>query len=150
MTEETLFEMPEPEASEPIPATRPEEARVMRPIRNQLEWTTGNLEEILPQEHPARAIWAMLERLALSAFYSSIKAVLGRPGHPATDPQVVLALWLYATTEGVGSARQLDRLCDHHDAYRWLRGGVPINYHSPEANLRYAFRFSYCQPAGSG
>jgi transposase len=71
----------------------------------------------------------MLERLDLSAFYSSIKAVLGRPGHPATDPQVVLALWLYATVEGVGSARQLDRLCDHHDAYRWLRGGVPINYH---------------------
>jgi transposase len=66
----------------------------------------------------------------LKAFYAPIKAVEGHAGHPATDPQVLLALWLYATTEGVGSARQLDRLCAEHDAYRWLRGGVPVNYHT--------------------
>jgi len=129
MPEQTLFEMPEPEAPQPIPPTRPEQARVLRPIRNQFEWAPRSLEAILPQDHPARAIWAMLERLDLTAFYASIKAVLGQPGHPTTDPQVLLALWLYATAEGVGSARQLDRLCDEHDAYRWLRGGVPINYH---------------------
>jgi transposase len=83
----------------------------------------------LPQEHPARAIWDILEKLNLDAFYGSIKAVLDGPGRPTTDPQVLLALWLLATVQGVGSARQLARLCAEHDAYRWLCGGVPINYH---------------------
>lgn len=129
MSEATLFEMPEPGTPKPTPATRPEEARVLRPIRDQLEWTPRSLDSMLPPDHPARAIWAMLERLDLAAFYASIKAVLGHPGHPTTDPQVLFALWLYATAEGVGSARQLNRLCDEHDVYRWLRGGVPINYH---------------------
>jgi len=88
-----------------------------------------DLDSLLPPDHQARAIWAMLEGMDLEAFYADIKAVLDRPGRPASDPQVLLALWVYATVEGVGSARQLDRLCHEHDAYRWLRGGVPVNYH---------------------
>ncbi len=129
MAEETLFEMEESEVPQPTTPTRPDEARVLRPCREQVEWAPRSLEATIPEEHPVRAIWAMLERLDLTAFYASIKAVLGHPGHPTTDPQVLLALWLYATAEGVGSARQLARLCEEHDAYRWLRGGVPINYH---------------------
>lgn len=129
MSEQTLFEMPRPEAAKATAPTRPEDARVVRPIRGQLEWAARDLESAIPENHPARAIWALLERLDLSAFYASIQAVVGHAGHPATDPQVLLGLWLLATTEGVGSARQLDRLCEEHDAYRWLRGGVPINYH---------------------
>jgi transposase len=127
--EMTLFEMPGPEDPKPRPATRPEQARVYQPIRDQLEWAPRSLDSLLSQEHVARTIWAMLERLDLAAFYGSIKAVMGQAGHPATDPQVLLAIWVLATTEGIGSARQIDRLCDEHDAYRWLRGGVPINYH---------------------
>lgn len=130
MTKETLFEMPEPEEPQPAAPTRPDQARLLRPCREQVEWTPRVLEETIPSDHPVRAIWALLERLDLSAFYTTIKAVLGRPGHPATDPQVLLALWLYATAEGIGSARQLARLCEEHDAYRWLRGGVPTNYHT--------------------
>jgi len=130
MAEETLFEMPESRAPESVVPTRPEEARLLRACREQVEWAPRSLEATIPQDHPVRAIWAMLEKLDLSAFYTSIKAVLGRPGHPTTDPQVLLGLWLYATAEGVGSARQLARLCEEHDAYRWLRGGVPTNYHT--------------------
>ena len=88
-----------------------------------------DLDALLAEDHPARAIWDFLERLELSAFYAAIKAVLDRPGHPATDPRVLLALWVYATVDGVGSARRLARLCEEHDVYRWLRGGVPLNYH---------------------
>jgi transposase len=71
----------------------------------------------------------MLEKLDLSSFYGSIKAVLDRPGRPTTDPQVLLSVWLLGTVEGVGSSRKLERLCQEHHAYRWLCGGVPINYH---------------------
>jgi len=129
ISEGTLFELPPPEEQVPAPPTRPEEARVLRPVREQLQWVARDLEGSVPQDHPARAIWDLLEKLDLSAFYGSIKAVVERPGRPTTDPQVLLALWLLATVEGVGSARRLDRLCLEADAYRWLCGGVPINYH---------------------
>ncbi|HLB29522.1 MAG TPA: IS1182 family transposase [Dehalococcoidia bacterium] len=111
------------------PPTRPEAARVLRPVREQIQWAPRDLGVAVPEDHPARAIWGLLEKLDLAAFYGSIKAVLDRPGRPTTDPQVLLPLWLLATVEGVGSARRLARLCQEHDAYRWLCGGVPINYH---------------------
>ena len=129
MREPTLFEMPPTEERAPAPPTRPEEARVLRPVRQQLQWVPRDLESEVSQDHPARAIWGLLESLDLSAFYGAIKAVLDRPGRPTTDPQVLLAVWLLGTVEGVGSARKLARLCKEHDAYRWLCGGVPINYH---------------------
>src|SRR3990170_7684855 len=125
----TLFELPVAQEPSPPPPTRPEGARVLRPVRQQLQWIPRDLEAAVPEDHPARAIWNLLEELDLSAFYGSIKAVLDGPGRPTTDPQVLLSLWLLATVEGVGSARQLARLCAQHDAYRWLCGGVPINYH---------------------
>lgn len=125
----TLFELPEAQPEKAPKPTRPEVARVYRPVRNQLEMVPRDLDSTLPEDHVARAIWAFLEKLDLSGFYASIKAVLSHPGHPATDPKVLLALWLLATVDGVGKARQLDRLCREHDAYRWLRGGVPVNYH---------------------
>jgi transposase len=87
------------------------------------------LDALIGPEHRARAIWGLVERLDLSQLYTPIRAATDTPGRAATDPKVLLALWLYATVEDVGSARHLDRLCQEHDAYRWLRGGVPVNYH---------------------
>jgi transposase len=129
MSQSPLFPLPEPDVSLPSSPTSPEHARVLRPNRQQLQWTPRDLDAALAQDHPARAIWDMLERLDVTPFYASVRAFLDGPGRPATDPQVLLALWLLATTEGIGSARHLARLCEEHDAYRWLCGGVPINYH---------------------
>jgi transposase len=119
----------EEQMERPVSATRPEEARVNKPVRDQVEIVLRNLDSTLAEDHPARAIWAFLERLDLTAFYAVIQAIDGVAGRPATDPKALLALWLYATAEGIGSAHQLARLCEEHDAFRWLRGGVPINYH---------------------
>src|SRR3989304_2057195 len=129
MSQSSLFPLPEPQAAPAPSPTRPEHARVLRPNRHQLQWAPRDLDATLPQEHPARAIWDILEKLNLDAFYGSIKAVLDGPGRPTTDPQALLAPWLLATGGGGGSARPLARLCAEHDAYRWLCGGVPINYH---------------------
>src|SRR3989304_9210233 len=132
MDQERLFgELPGPEPSPPLPgapATRPSQARLYTAVRNQVEIMIRDLDSLLPQDHLARAIWKIVEALDLSAMYAPIKAVEGEPGHPATDPAVLVALWLYATADGVGKARHLDRLCREHDPHRWLRGGVPINY----------------------
>jgi transposase len=109
--------------------TRPGEARLRRAVRNQVEMIARDLDSMIAESHPVRSIWTFLSKLDLSAFYGCIKATLDKPGRPATDPQVLLALWVYATVEGIGSARRLARLSEEHDAYRWLRGGVPVDYH---------------------
>jgi transposase len=83
---------------------------------------------LLPAEHRARQVWAFALELDLAPLYAGIKAVEGHPGHPPAEPRLLLALWLYATIEGVGSARELDRLCREHGAYQWLCGGVGMNY----------------------
>lgn len=104
--------------------------RVLSPVRDQLELRAVDLEATLGPEHPARTVWAFVDRLDLSALYVSIASVEGRAGRPAIDPRILVALWLYATVEAVGSARALARLCEQHDAYRWICGGVSVNHHT--------------------
>ncbi len=108
-------------------------ARYETANRTQIELTPTDLETLLPPGHAARLVWRFVEGLDLSAFYATIKAREGRAGRPAIDPQILIALWLYATIDGVGSARELDRLCYCRDAYRWIRGGVSVNYHTLSA-----------------
>ena len=98
--------------------------------RTQLEWRSYDLESTLPEEHEARLIWAALGRLDLSRFYEGIAARESRPGRPPNDPRVTLCLWIYATSQGVGSARELESLCSGDDAYRWILGGLSVNHHS--------------------
>ncbi|WP_041450530.1 IS1182-like element ISAde2 family transposase [Anaeromyxobacter dehalogenans] len=107
-----------------------EAPRVVRPVRNQLSLQPTDLEALVPDEHPVRAIWTLVERLDLSAFYDEIASRGSNAGRPATDPAVLLALWLFANSEGVGSARLLERLCERDAPYRWICGGVPVNHHT--------------------
>jgi transposase len=104
--------------------------RLRRPERDQIFWEACSLEERLPKDHVARTLWAVVSRLDLSAFEEAIVARGSDPGRAATDPRLLVALWLYATVDGVGNGRRLDRLCREHDAYRWLCGGVSLNYHT--------------------
>lgn len=127
---DTLFPLGEAE----LPAQESPEVvgvpRLVVPNRSQIELRAVDLEGLLPMDHPARAVWEFVESLDLSPLYAQVLAVEGRAGRPATDPRIHLALWLYATVEGVGSARALERLTQQHDAYRWICGGVSINHHS--------------------
>jgi len=105
-------------------------ARVLMPNRLQMELRPSDLESLLPEGHRARIVWGYVERQDLSAMYEPIKALEGGAGRTAIAPQILYALWLYATLEGVGSARGLERLTQSHDAYRWICGGVQVNYHT--------------------
>ena len=104
--------------------------RLRRPDRNQSLMQTCWLDEMLPADHQARTVWAVVEKLDLTQFQESLKARGSDPGRSATDPKLLVALWLYATVEGIGSGREIARLCECHDAFRWLCGGVPVNYHT--------------------
>jgi transposase len=127
----TLFALPDdaPPSTRPIPdATgRP---RLRTANRQQIVCRAAPLDALLPQDHPARIIWDYAEGLDLSPLYRRIKAVEGGPGRAPIDPKILMALWLYATIEGIGSARHLDELCREHDAFRWIVGDVSTNYHT--------------------
>ena len=105
-------------------------ARVLEPNRNQVELRASDLESLLPEDHRARLVWGYVERQDLGRLYEAIKARGAAPGRSAIDPRILFALWLYATLEGVGSGREVARLTDQHDAYRWICGGVAVNYHA--------------------
>ena len=134
---ELFDELPRPEISQAAAgkvtaasASASAPARVIRPNREQVELRPMDLESLLPEGHRARLVWAWVERQDLSAMYAALKVREGGVGRSAIAPEILLGLWLYATLEGVGSARQLSRLVLEHDAYRWISGGVQVNHHS--------------------
>ena len=104
--------------------------RLRRARREHVTPVPLYLDALLPDDHLARLIWAAVERLDLSAFAAGIKVVEGGPGRAAADPAVLVALWIYATSQGEHRAREVARLCTAHFAYIWLCGGVSMNYHS--------------------
>ncbi len=95
--------------------------------RRQVALRAVCLDELVPNDHRVRMVWRFVEGLDLTALLVGIKSVEGRPGHPPADPRILLALWLYATVEGVASARQIARLCEEQLAFQWLCGGVGMN-----------------------
>jgi len=105
------------------------EARMREPVRDQIELRAVDLDSLIGADHSARLFWDYVQKLDLSAVEGAIKARAHTPGQAPPSPRLLLALWLYAVSEGVGSSRALARLCEHHDAYRWLCGGVSVNYH---------------------
>jgi transposase len=103
--------------------------RLRQPIRDQIELRAVDLDGLIGPDHPARLIWAYVQGLDLGSLEQAVRAREHTPGQAPVSPRLLLALWLYATSEGIGSARALARLCESHDAYRWLCGGVSVNYH---------------------
>ena len=102
--------------------------RIRRAERRQIGFELVDLESLVVDDHRVRAVWSFVEGLDLRWFYDRIKARGETPGRPATDPRILLALWLYATADGIGAARALARLCEHHTIYRWICGGVGVNH----------------------
>lgn len=110
-------------------AVSDEALRLRLADRQQLSWQTYDLDGLIGPKHVARTIWRFLDNLKLDRFYADIKAREGIAGRDATDPRILLALWLYALSKGVASAREVARLCLEHDAYKWICGGVSVNHH---------------------
>jgi transposase len=123
-------DLPEP----PSPAQVAQSAsggrpRLRVPIRDQIEMRWASLDELLEADHPVRIVWAAVCALDLSSWLSEIKAVERHVGRDATDPRLLVALWVFATLKGIGSARELSRLSQECLPYQWLCGGVSVNYH---------------------
>ena len=115
------------QAAEPAEAVGQPRLRV--PQRDQIEMHFAALDQLLPADHQVRIVWECVSRLDLSHWLGKVKAVEGHVGRDATDPRLLLSLWIYATLDGIGSARELGRLCNDSLPYQWLCGGVSVNYH---------------------
>lgn len=109
------------------PAGKP---RVRSPVRNQIEFVNSSLDDLISEDHQIRNIWDYINRMDLSLFFNKILSTSCNPGRPATDPKILLALWIYAIVEGIGSARVIDRYCVEHLPFKWICGGIPVNYHT--------------------
>jgi len=134
MAEASLFEdLPQPSVQQ-VQQTKSEPGagapRLLQPNRLQVELRASDLESLLPEDHRARLVWGYVVRQDLSGLIDAIKARGSKAGRAAIDPHILFALWLYATLDGVGSGREVARLVLEHDAYRWICGGVSVNYHA--------------------
>src|SRR5215471_20545479 len=112
------------QASEPTKAV----VRLRRPERRQLGWVSECLDDLVSERHSVRMVMAVVEKLDVSGFCEPIKAREGQAGRDATDPQLLVGLWLYACIRGIGSARELARRCEESAPFRWLLGGVTVNH----------------------
>jgi len=117
------------EASSRVPSTTCH-LRLRRANREEVIRVPARLADLLPSDHLARQVWAAVEQLNLAAFYAAIQVTGDTPGAPATDPLILTAVWVYATSQGETSARAIAELCVNHLAYIWLCGGVSLNYHT--------------------
>jgi transposase len=98
--------------------------------RQQMSWRAVDVERLIDEDHPARAIWTLVGRLNLSAFYLTIESSAEEGGRPAFDPQLLISLWVYAYSQGIGSAREVARRCEFDPAFQWLTGLDEVNYHT--------------------
>jgi transposase len=127
----TSDDLPEPTPAQAAAAPMRGTPRLRVPIRDQVEMSWASLEERLDPDAQARVVWTLICKLDLAAWRDDVKAIAHHVGRDATDPRLLVALWVFATLRGVGSARELERLCKNHLAYQWLCGGVSVNYHTP-------------------
>lgn len=127
----TLFDLGNPSAQTPSDGTKREASpRLRLAERQQGEFRLVVFDQMLAVDHPVRDVWRYVSGLDLSPLLDRIVAVEGKPGRDATDPRILVCLWLFATLEGVGSARELDRLCQSRLEFLWICGGVSLNYHT--------------------
>ncbi len=100
------------------------------PDRLQVDPNPKTIDDLIPPQHKARLVWELVQDLDMIALYNQIKAIEGHAGRPPIDPRILTALWLYATIKGIASARELYRRCYDCDPFKWIRGGVDVNYHT--------------------
>lgn len=135
LSQNELFDCPPDNVCPPSSPAKPEvdldaPPRLLCATRSQVEIHMASLDELLEPDHDARLAWAMACGIDLSALYDLVRVRGSVAGRPAIDPKILFALWLYATFKGVGPARELARLCESHIAYKWICGGVSVNYHT--------------------
>jgi transposase len=104
--------------------------RFQRIDRTKVFLRTTDVESLIPEDHPARAIWLFLARLDLTRFSVDQRAVEGHVGRSAISPCLLLSIWIYSYARGVSSARQISREMEHEPGLQWLAGMEIVSHHT--------------------
>jgi transposase len=102
--------------------------RLRKPERSQFSMLPRCVDDEVGSHHPVRTVMRVVEQLDVSGFCEPIRARQGVAGRDATDPRLLVGLWLYGCVRGIGSARELARRCEESAPFRWLCGGVTVNH----------------------
>jgi transposase len=88
------------------------------------------IDELVAQDPPVRTIWDAVCQMDLSGFIAPIKATEFTEGRSANDVRVMGGLWLWAAANNVARGRVLARLCERDLSFKWMCGGLSMNYHT--------------------
>lgn len=127
MDNDTLFPCSPSPVSEEKKKRNP---RLRKIDRRQMVLHPVEIERLIPEDHEARAIWEIVGSLDLSSYYDHVDAREGQAGAPAFDPRLLVSLWIYSYSKGIGSSREIARRSEYDPAYQWLTGMRPVNYHT--------------------
>jgi hypothetical protein len=100
-----MLTMPTPDPETKSEPTAAPPLRLRQPIRNQVTPVPACLEDVLPADHLARLLWHAVGLLDMTPFAQYLVVVVEGPGRAAAAPRLLVALWLYAFSQGVTSAR---------------------------------------------
>jgi transposase len=127
--QEVLLELPEqPPAA--IKAEAAGECKLRLVNRDQLTMAQIDVQHLIDERHAARGIWEVTEGLDLSRYESAIRTRKGEAGRAAWSPQLLIAVWLYGYSQGITSARELERQMEYEPGLMWLSGMEVINHHT--------------------
>ena len=102
--------------------------RTREPFRGQGVMRFEIPDDALPADHRARLVWRVVGTLDLSAFTEAAKSVEGHAGRPLVSVEMLLTLWLYAISVGVGSARAIERMTKSDEAFLWIVGDQQVSH----------------------
>jgi transposase len=123
-----LLDIPEqPAESKPQPKFTP---KLKTANRLQTTMATIYVEELIAADHKARAIWQLSGAMDLSRFCDALRTAVGCAGRAAWDPQLLVSIWVYAYSEGISSAREIERVMEWEPALQWLSGLEKVNHHT--------------------
>lgn len=126
--QEKLLDIPEQPVHQKPPAKG--QPKLTQVNRQQTMMTTIYVEELIGPDHKARAIWQLVERLDLKRFSESLRTAKGCAGRPAWNPQLLVSVWVYAYSEGISSAREIEGVMEWEPGLQWLSGLEKINHHT--------------------
>jgi transposase len=124
-----LEQRPESEG-EAIAATPLGELKLRRPERRQIVFGEIDVERLVGEDHPVRAIWELTGRLDLSGFAAGLRSRVGEAGRGAWEPRLLVAIWIWAYSQAIASAREIERQSKWRPELRWLCGLEVVNHHS--------------------
>jgi transposase len=107
--------------------------------RDQVFLMPPSVREWLPGDHLVWWLVEVVERLELGAFYGEYRA--DGSGRPAHDPQMMVALLLYAYCVGERSSRRIERRCVEDVAFRVIAAN-----RAPDHTTIARFRQRFAEP----